>query len=47
MLPNLGDMMITEVEREHITDLHHKDRNTPHQVNRILEVVRKMFNLVT
>ena len=38
-------MAIDEVEREHISDLHHKHRNTPYQANRILEVVRKMFNL--
>ena len=45
VLPDLGDMAIDEVEREHISDLHHKHRNTPYQANRILEVVRKMFNL--
>ena len=45
MLPDLGTMTIDEVEREHISDLHHKHRNTPYQANRILEVVRKMFNL--
>ena len=45
VLPDLGDIAIAEVRREHITDLHHKHRNTPYQANRILEVVRKMFNL--
>ena len=45
VLPDLGNMAIYEVEREHISDLHHKHRNTPYQANRILEVVRKMFNL--
>ena len=45
MLPDLGAMTIDEFEREHISDLHHKHRNTPYQANRILEVVRKMFNL--
>ena len=45
VLPDLGDMAIDEVERKHISDLHHKHRNTPYQANRILEVVRKMFNL--
>ena len=38
-------MAVSEVQRGHITDLHHKHRNTPYQANRILEVVRKMFNL--
>ena len=45
VLPDLGGMAIAEVDRENITDLHHKHRNTPYQANRILEVVRKMFNL--
>ena len=45
VLPDLGTMTIDEFEREHISDLHHKHRNTPYQANRILEVVRKMFNL--
>ena len=45
VLPDLGNMAVDEVEREHISDLHHKHRNTPYQANRILEVVRKMFNL--
>ena len=45
VLPDLGDMAIAAVQRGHITDLHHKHRNTPYQANRILEVVRKMFNL--
>ena len=45
VLPELGDMAIAAVQRGHITDLHHKHRNTPYQANRILEVVRKMFNL--
>ena len=45
VLPDLGEMAIDEVERVHISDLHHKHRNTPYQANRILEVVRKMFNL--
>ena len=45
VLPDLNDMAIAAVQRGHITDLHHKHRNTPYQANRILEVVRKMFNL--
>ena len=45
VLPDLGSMAIDEVEREHISDLHLKHRHTPYQANRILEVVRKMFNL--
>ena len=43
--PDLGKMTIDAVDREHIAALHHKHRDTPYQANRILEVVRKMFNL--
>ena len=43
--PDLGKMAIDAVDREHIAALHHKHRDTPYQANRILEVVRKMFNL--
>ena len=45
VLPDLGTLTIDEVEREHIAALHFKHRDTPYQANRILEVVRKMFNL--
>ena len=45
VIPDLGKMAIDEVDREHIAALHHKHRDTPYQANRILEVVRKMFNL--
>ena len=45
VIPDLGKMAIDAVDREHIAALHHKHRNTPYQANRILEVVRKIFNL--
>ncbi len=45
VLPKLGKLGINEVEREHIAALHYEHRETPYQANRILEVVRKMFNL--
>ena len=45
VLPELGTLAIEAVEREHIAALHHRHRETPYQANRILEVVRKMFNL--
>ena len=45
VLPELGALAIEAVEREHIAALHHRHRGTPYQANRILEVVRKMFNL--
>ena len=43
MVPELG--ALEAVEREHIAALHHRHRETPYQANRILEVVRKIFNL--
>ena len=45
VLPKLGKLGINEVEREHIAALHYQHRETRYQANRILEVVRKMFNL--
>ncbi len=45
VLPELGKLTIDEVERKHIAALHYRHRDTPYQANRILEVVRKMFNL--
>ena len=45
MLPKLGKLSINEVEREHIAALNYEHRETRYQANRILEVVRKMFNL--
>ncbi|MDE0380984.1 MAG: site-specific integrase [Rhodospirillales bacterium] len=38
-------MTIDAVDRERIATLHHKHRDTPYQANRVLKVVRKMFNL--
>ena len=45
MLPELGKLTIDEVERKHIAALHYRHPDTPYQANRILEVMRKMFNL--
>ena len=45
VLPELGKLAVDEVERKHIAALHYRHRATPYQANRILEVVRKMFNL--
>ena len=45
VLPELGKLTIGAVGRQHIAALHLRHRDTPYQANRILEVVRKMFNL--
>ena len=36
---------VDEVERRHIAALHYRHRGTPHQANRVIDLVRKMFNL--
>ncbi|BEQ14195.1 site-specific integrase [Desulfoferula mesophila] len=45
ILPALGRYNVDEVTREQIAKLHHSLREKPYQANRVLEVVRKMFNL--
>lgn len=45
ILPDLGRYNVDEVSREQIAKLHHGLRDKPYQANRVLEVVRKMFNL--
>ena len=45
VLPELRQLTINKVERKHIAALHYRHRDTPYQANRVLEVVRKMFNL--
>ena len=45
VLPELGKLAVDEVGHKHIAALHYRHRATPYQANRILEVVRKMFNL--
>ena len=43
--PALGQYSVESVTRTQIAKLHHSIRETPYQANRVLEVVRKMFNL--
>jgi integrase len=43
--PALGSMKVPDVQRRHITELHHKHRAIPYQANRTLRVLSKMFNL--
>ncbi|MCB2226190.1 MAG: site-specific integrase [Desulfarculaceae bacterium] len=45
VLPALGRYNVDEVSREQIAKLHHSLREKPYQGNRVLEIVRKMFNL--
>lgn len=45
ILPALGRYKIESVTRAQVAKLHHSLRDIPYQGNRVLEVVRKMFNL--
>lgn len=45
ILPALGVHKVGAVTRSQVADLHHSMRDTPYQANRMLEVLRKMFNL--
>lgn len=43
--PALGKILVRDVKRADIGDLHHSMRKTPYDANRMLEVASKMFNL--
>ena len=45
ILPALGAMPIGTIEREHVSALHYKLRDTPRAANRALMVLSKMFSL--
>lgn len=45
ILPALGSLKVTEVDRADIARLHHSLRSTPYQANRCLALLSKLFNL--
>jgi integrase len=45
ILPEIGKRKVADVTRHEIAKLHHAHRATPYQANRVLAVLRKMFNL--
>ena len=45
ILPELGALKISAVERSHVSDLHFKMRDKPYQANQTISVLAKMFNL--
>jgi integrase len=45
ILPAIGKRKVADVTRHEIAKLHHGQRATPYQANRVLAVLRKMFNL--
>ena len=45
ILPELGALKISAVERSHVSDLHFKMRDKPYQANQTISVLAKMFTL--
>ena len=45
IVPELGHMRLSEVERGHVAALHHKMRDKPYQANQTRDVLAKMFKL--
>ena len=45
ILPALGTVPISQVERPHVTALHHGLRSKPIAANRTIDILSKMFNL--
>src|SRR6516162_4857791 len=45
ILPVLAKRKVADVTRADVTKLHHTNRAAPYQANRVLAVLRKMFNL--
>ena len=45
VVPELGALRVSAVERSHVAALHHKMRDKPYQANRTVDVLAKMFRL--
>ena len=45
ILPELGHLKLSEVDRSHVSDLHYKMRDKPSQANQTVGVLAKMFKL--
>ena len=45
VLPELGDLRLSEMDRSHVSALHHKMRDKPYQANQTWDVLAKMFRL--
>ena len=45
VLPELGALRVSAVNRAHISALHHNMRDTPYEANKTLNVISKMFRL--
>ncbi len=45
IVPELGELALSAVERSHVSALHHKLRDKPYQANQTVSVLAKMFKL--
>ena len=45
VVPELGALPVSAVDRPHIAGLHHKMRDKPYQANQTVDVIAKMFRL--
>ena len=45
VVPELGGLAVSEVERSHIAALHDRMRETPYQANRTVDTIARMFSL--
>jgi hypothetical protein len=45
ILPAIGQRKVADVTRADVTKLHHANRKTPYQANRLMAALSKMFNL--
>ena len=45
IVPELGELAITAVGRNHILDLHYKLHATPYMANRVVEVLSRLFSM--
>ena len=45
VVPELGALPVSAVERSHVAELHHEMRDKPYQANRTVDVLAKMFRL--
>jgi len=45
ILPELGDLLVTAVDRSHVAALHYRLHEKPYQANQAVRVLAKMFSL--
>ena len=45
IVPELGDLPLGAVDRAEVSALHYRLRDTPHQANRVIRVLSKIFSL--